>query len=69
MKLLSKTFLLIIQGDWADAFVYNGTFHGLFVAGATSGWCSSEALPVLCSNTFSVAAWIKKITGAKYEDK
>ncbi|XP_046683825.1 trypsin epsilon-like [Homalodisca vitripennis] len=57
----------LCQGDWADALVYKNAVYGIFAVGAASGFCTSDAQPSGLADVTSVASWIKKVTGAKYD--
>ncbi|XP_046688785.1 trypsin epsilon-like, partial [Homalodisca vitripennis] len=57
----------LCQSDWADALVYKNAVYGLFSFGATIGFCTSDAQPSGLADVTSVASWIKKVTGAKYD--
>ncbi|XP_046673426.1 trypsin-7-like [Homalodisca vitripennis] len=54
----------LCSGDWADAFVHKGVFYGQFLAGG-SGFCNSNAQPLILADIYQVVSWIKQITGTK----
>ncbi|XP_046666353.1 trypsin-3-like [Homalodisca vitripennis] len=59
----------LCDGDWADPFVAKGVLYGMFLFFKPESECSAGALPVLIADVATGAPWIRKVTGAKYEDE
>ncbi|KAG8251494.1 hypothetical protein J6590_078608 [Homalodisca vitripennis] len=58
----------LCPGDAGDPFVVKNVLYGLAVT-VVGTVCSSEAGPSIMADVAAVAPWIKKVSGAKYEDE
>lgn len=56
--------VLFLQGDFGDPLVKGQVFYGFFVSASSSGFCTDSALPVIVTDVYPVADWVRNVTGA-----
>lgn len=58
-----------MQCDWGDALIKDGVFYAQYIESVMKGFCTKDAQPEIFADIFTVADWIKEITGAKFDNE